>query len=62
MIGDRQTDVDCAEQANVRPILVGGDVADHFDPVARDLTAAARIILGGTVARPVRRNSAILSS
>jgi D-glycero-D-manno-heptose 1,7-bisphosphate phosphatase len=62
MVGDRQTDVICAEQANVRAIFVGRDVADHFAPVARDLTAAARIILGGATAGPVRRDSAIASS
>jgi D-glycero-D-manno-heptose 1,7-bisphosphate phosphatase len=51
MVGDRQTDVICAERAGVQPILVG-------TAVVRDLADAARIILGGGSALAARRDAA----
>jgi phosphoglycolate phosphatase-like HAD superfamily hydrolase len=49
MIGDRQSDVDCALAAGVRPILIAPSaVGDNQPPMARqavDVREAAAIIL-----------------
>ncbi len=53
MVGDRDTDIECARAAGVRPILVGsGDELDARPggPIrAHDLPHAAEIILGPSV-------------
>ena len=50
-IGDRETDVDCALAAGVRPIIVGSfEIRDALRPIVRraaDTRHAAMIILDG---------------